>query len=289
MYFSISLVKTVLKVPKHSPEVAYPSNRRRAPGGVISMYLWDYRDLIGNLVVSDLKIKYASSVLGFAWSLLNPLMMMIILYLVFNNIYKNNQNNFVLYLLIGILAWRFFSTATTSALESIVMKQSLVKKIYIPREILVLGVTTSGLISSFLEFLVLLPLLVILGVGIYPTIVIFPVVQGLFFLIIYGLSLILASLYVYFRDLNQIWEVVIQLGFFLSPIVYPLSFVPVKYQGYYLLNPVTRVIGMYREIFLNGSLPGLYDFLVVLAFVAILLIVGNLVFGKLSRRFAEEV
>lgn len=256
---------------------------------LITMYLWDYRELIGNLVVSDLKIKYANSVLGFAWSLLNPLMMMVILYLVFSNIYKNNQENFIIYLLIGILSWRFFSTVTTSALESIVMKQSLVKKIFIPREILTLSVVISGLISSFLEFSVLLPLLVILGVGIYSTIVIFPVVQILFFLIIYGLSLILASLYVYFRDLNQIWQVAIQLGFFLCPIVYPLSFIPEKFQAYYMLNPVTRVIGMYRDIFLNGTIPGLSDFLVVLAFVAILLIAGNLVFSKLSRRFAEEV
>lgn len=256
---------------------------------MITMYLWDYRELIGNLVVSDLKIKYANSVLGFAWSLLNPLMMMVILYLVFSNIYKNNQENFIIYLLIGILSWRFFSMVTTSALESIVMKQSLVKKIFIPREILTLSVVISGLISSFLEFSVLLPLLVILGVGIYSTIVIFPVVQILFFLIIYGLSLILASLYVYFRDLNQIWQVAIQLGFFLCPIVYPLSFIPEKFQAYYMLNPVTRVIGMYRDIFLNGTIPGLSDFLVVLAFVAILLIAGNLVFNKLSRRFAEEV
>lgn len=261
----------------------------RAVRIVITMYLWDYRELIGNLVVSDLKIKYANSVLGFAWSLLNPLMMMVILYLVFSNIYKNNQENFIIYLLIGILSWRFFSTVTTSALESIVMKQSLVKKIFIPREILTLSVVISGLISSFLEFSVLLPLLVILGVGIYSTIVIFPVVQILFFLIIYGLSLILASLYVYFRDLNQIWQVAIQLGFFLCPIVYPLSFIPEKFQAYYMLNPVTRVIGMYRDIFLNGTIPGLSDFLVVLAFVAILLIAGNLVFNKLSRRFAEEV
>jgi lipopolysaccharide transport system permease protein len=256
---------------------------------VVTVYLWDYRDLIGNLVVSDLKIKYANSMLGFAWSLLNPLMMMVILYLVFSNIYRSSQQNFVIYLLIGILSWRFFSMVTTSSLESIVSKQSLVKKVYIPREILTLSMVISGLISSFLEFLVLIPLLIVLGVGIHSTIVLFPAIQVLFFLIIYGVSLILASLYVYFRDLNQIWGVAIQLGFFLCPIVYPLSLVPVQYQAYYLLNPVTRVMIMYRDIFINGTIPGLYDFLVVLAFVAILLVTGNLVFGKLSRRFAEEV
>jgi lipopolysaccharide transport system permease protein len=253
------------------------------------MYLWDYRELIGNLVVSDLKIKYADSMLGFAWSLLNPLIMMVILYLVFSNIYKSTQENFVIYLLIGILSWRFFSSVTASSLEAIVKRESLVKKIYIPREILTLSVVISGLISSFLEFLVLLPLLIALGVGIYPTVLLFPAIQLLFFLVIYGLSLILSSLYVYFRDLNQIWGVAIQLGFFLCPIVYPLSLVPAQYQAYYLLNPVTRIMVMYRDIFLSGTVPEPSDFLVVLAFVALLLIAGTLVFNRLSRRFAEEV
>ncbi len=255
----------------------------------MTIYLWDYRELIGNLVVSDLKIKYANSVLGFAWSLLNPLMMMVILYFVFSVIYKNNQQNFILYLLIGILSWRFFSIVTTSALESIVMKPSLVKKIYIPREILPLSTVISGLVSSFLEFTVLLPLLFLLGVGIHSAIIAFPVVQILYFFIVYGVSLILASLYVYVRDLNQLWSVAIQLGFFLSPIVYQVTLVPSRYLGLYGLNPVTRVINLYRDIFLNNTIPGLYDFLYILGFAAAMLIVGSLVFGRLSRRFAEEV
>jgi lipopolysaccharide transport system permease protein len=154
---------------------------------------------------------------------------------------------------------------------------------------LTLSMVISGLISSLLEFLVLIPILIVLGVGVYSTILLFPVVQILFFLIIYGLSLILSSLYVYFRDLDQIWGVVIQLGFFLCPIVYPLSLVPAQYQAYYLLNPVTRVMVMYRDIFLSGTVPGLSDFFVVLAFAALLLMAGTLVFNKLSRRFAEEV
>lgn len=253
------------------------------------MYLWDYRELIGNLVVSDLKIKYADSMLGFAWSMLNPLLMMIILYLIFSNFYRNTQENFVIYLLIGILSWRFFSIVTTSSLEAIVKRESLVKKIYIPREILTLSTVISGLISSFLEFLVLIPLLIVLGVGIHPTIILFPAVLLLFFFIIYGLSLILSSLYVYFRDLNQIWGVVIQLGFFLSPIMYEISLVPERLQFLYNLNPVTAIINMNREILLNGQLPDLTSIYVSLAAAIFLLIAGNVVFIRLEPRFAEEV
>ena len=105
---------------------------------------------------------------------------------------------------------------------AIVGKSSLVTKIYIPRQVLVMSTVLSSFISSILEFLVLVPLLIILGAGISPYILLFPVIHIIYFLIVYGISLILASLYVYYRDLNQIWDVLIQIGFFLSPIVYPL-------------------------------------------------------------------
>ncbi|HTX43646.1 MAG TPA: ABC transporter permease [Methanocella sp.] len=239
-------------------------------------------------MVSDLKVKYANSVLGFAWSLLNPLLMLIVLYFVFSNVFKG-EDHFVVYILIGLLAWRFFSIGTNAALNSIVGKPSLVTKIFIPRQILTLSSVLSGLISSTLEFIVLIPLLVIFGDGLKWTIILFPVVQLLFFLIIYGLSLMLASMYVYFRDLNQIWDVLLQLGMFLSPIVYPISVIPEQYRPIYLLNPITCVISMYRDIFLYGYIPQISDLLIVVVSIAVLLSAGTLTFNKLSRRFAEEV
>ena len=252
------------------------------------MYIFKYKELIRTLVVSDLKTKYSSSVLGFAWSMLNPLLMMLVLYFVFSNMFTS-QENFIVYLLTGILAWRFFAMGTTMAMGSIVGKSNLVTKVYIPREILTLSVTISSLISSILEFLVLIPLLIILKAGISSTILFFPLIHLLSFLIIYGLGLILSSLFVYYRDLNQIWDVVLQVGFFLSPIMYPLSLVPPKYMSYYMLNPITRLIGMYRDIFIYGTIPGISDFLIVLMFGLLLLFIGSALFKRLSRRFAEEV
>lgn len=100
------------------------------------MYLFEYSELIKNLVISDLKVKYQSSALGFAWSMLNPLLMMLVLYFVFSNVFKFQQEHFDLYLLIGIIAWRFLANGTMTAMTSIVGKPSLVTKIYIPREVL---------------------------------------------------------------------------------------------------------------------------------------------------------
>ena len=253
------------------------------------MYLFEYSELIKNLVTSDLKVKYRSSVLGFAWSMLNPLLMMLVLYAVFNNIFRFEQEHFALYLLIGIIAWRFLANGTITAMSSIVGKPSLVTKIFIPREVLTFSIAMSAFISSILEFAVLIPLLLIFGVSLSFTMLLFPVIHILFFVMVYGLSLVLASLYVYYRDLNQIWDILLQVGFYLAPIIYPLTLVPEKYIFYYMLNPVTRLIVMYRDILLYNTIPSAIDFLIVAMCGLIFLIIGTTIFRKLSPRFAEEV
>jgi lipopolysaccharide transport system permease protein len=253
------------------------------------MWIVEYRELIKILTISDLKVKYQSSVLGFAWSLLNPLLMMLVLYLVFSNVFKANQDHFALYLLIGIISWRFLSIGTSASMMAIVGKSSLVTKIYIPRQVLVVSTVLSSFISSILEFLVLVPLLIILGAGFSPYILLFPVIHMVYFLIVYGISLILASLYVYYRDLNQIWDVLIQIGFFLSPIVYPLTTVPPQYMKYYMLNPITVMIQMYRDVLLYHRPPALQDLALTLAVGLAIVAAGSLIFKRLERRFAEEI
>lgn len=253
------------------------------------MWLIKYRDLLWNLTITDLKIKYQSSALGFAWSLLNPLLMMLVLYFVFVNVFRFNQDNFALYILVGLIAWRFFANGTSMAMSSIVGRSSLVTKIYIPRQILVLSIALSCFISSLLEFCVLIPLLFIFGVKITPYILFLPIVHGIFFFIVFGVSLMLAALYVYYRDLNQIWEVCIQLGFFLSPICYPLSTIPVKYLPYYLLNPITLLMEMYRNFLLYGIGPFPLSILYIIIVGVILMVIGMAVFKRLERQFAEAM
>ena len=120
---------------------------------------------------------------------------------------------------------------TGSALRAIVSKPSLVTKVYIPRETLTLSAVISCLISSLLEFVVLFPILFLIGPGIHATILLFPIIMLLGFLVIYAISLFLSSLYVYFRDLNQVWDVVMQLGFFACPIAYSASVIPAAYHS----------------------------------------------------------
>lgn len=253
------------------------------------MWIVEYRELIRILTVSDLKVKYQSSVLGFAWSLLNPLFMMLVLYLVFSNVFKADQDYFALYLLIGIVSWRFLANGTSASMMAIVGKSSLVTKIYIPRQVLVLSTVLSSFISSLLEFLVLFVLIIIFGVKLSPNILLFPFIYVIYFVLVYGMSLALAALYVYYRDLNQIWEVLLQLGFFLSPVVYPLTTVPAEYLNIYMLNPVTDFMQIYRDILLYSQTPSLASIAFVLISAIISLAAGAAIFKRLERRFAEEI
>jgi lipopolysaccharide transport system permease protein len=253
------------------------------------MWITEYRDLITILTISDLRVKYQSSVLGFAWSLINPLFTLLILYVVFSRIYQMSGSTFVLFLFVGIVTWRFLANGTTRGMASIVNNPGLVKKIYIPRHVLVFSSVLSSLISSILEFVVLFCIIFILGVQFSLTVLLFPLVFFLFFLIVYAVSLFLSSLYVYYRDVNQVWEVLLQAGFFLVPIVYPISVIPEQYLQLYLLNPITVIIEIFRDILIYGTLPPA-TYLAYTAIVAIVLLAaGKLLFTKLERRFAEVV
>lgn len=253
------------------------------------MWITEYWDLIEILTVSDLRIKYQSSVLGFAWSLINPLFTLLILYLVFSRIYQMSESQFVLFLFVGIVTWRFLTNGTTRGMASIVNSPGLVKKIYIPRHILVFSSVLSSLISAFLEFIVLFCLIFIIKVQFSLTILLFPLVFLIFFIIVYALSLGLASLYVYYRDLNQVWEVLLQAGFFLVPIVYPISVIPEQYLPIYMLNPITVIIEIFRDILIYGTLPPAI-YVAYSALIAVVLLgIGQLLFKMLERRFAEVV
>lgn len=135
--------------------------------------MWQYRELIKNLTVVELKNRYQNTSLGFLWSILSPFLLALVLYIVFKNVYRQEEN-FAANLLVGIIAWRFFANGTIFCLNSIVSKPSLVTKVYIPREILTLSTALSNLISSILEFVVLLPILFVLVGSLPLTVLLFP-------------------------------------------------------------------------------------------------------------------
>jgi lipopolysaccharide transport system permease protein len=252
--------------------------------------IWVVRhwDLIQTLTVNDLKIKYQHTYIGLLWSLLSPLLLLAVLYFVFYTI-RHLEANFAQYLLVGILTWRFFTTATSSSVTVIKQKAGILENIVLPSEIFVLTKNLSALISFTFEFIILIPLVALVTGTISPFALLFPFVHILFLFLTFGLSLILASLYPYFRDLEEIWPFVIQIGFFLCPIIYPISMIPQTIKGIYLLNPVTQVMIMYRDLVLGSVLPSASSFCYVLLFGAGLCITGYLLFKRLEKRFVEVI
>jgi len=248
-----------------------------------------YLDVITVLAQKDFKVRYRNSVLGFVWSLLNPLAYMIILTLVFSYLLRVSIPNFAAWVLIGLLVWRFFSIATNQSLFSIVGNPSLVSKVYVPRHIIVLSTNLASFLGAALEFVVLLPLLVVLGVNLTPYALFLSAILVMEFLLVFALSLSLSSLNLKYRDFYQVWDIALQLGFFLSPIVYDASLIPARYRLLYSLNPVTRLIESTRGIFLLHQFPSLFDTAIIVSSIAIFLLIGFLIFGRLERRFAEEL
>ena len=250
--------------------------------------MWQYRELIKNLTVAEFKNRYQNTSLGFLWSLLSPFLLAGVLYFFFRHLF-GQEENFLVNLLVGLMAWRFFAVGTSSSLGAIVGKPSLVTKVHIPRQILVLSNVLANLISSLLEFIVLLPIIFVLLGRLPITVLLFPLVHFLYFWLIYGAGLLLSALFVYFRDLNQIWEVLVNILFFCTPVFYPLSIIPDYLMTYYMLNPVTQFIGIYRGVMVAGEIPSLQSLIAVVIAGIAAYFVGNLVFSKLQRRFAEEI
>jgi len=251
--------------------------------------LRNYCDILIVLAEKDFKIRYRNSVLGFVWALLNPLATMAILTLVFSYLLRVNIPNFAAWLLVALLVWRFFSVGTAQGLFSIVGNPSLVSKVNVPRYLIVLSNNLANFIGSSLEFLVLLPLLVWLGVGLTVYALILPLLIVLEFLLVFALSLSLSALNLKYRDFYQLWDIALQLGFWLSPIVYDASLIPPRFRLSYSLNPMTSLIDAVRRIFLEQQLPTAFDMAVILASIILFLALGLLIFRRYEKRFAEEL
>ena len=251
--------------------------------------LWDYRHLTFKLAMSEFKLRYKNSVLGFLWSLIEPLLMLIVLYIVFTNFMRVNIEHYQLFLLMGIISWNMLSRGTTMSLNSILGKPSLVKKVYFPREVLVISSSITALMMTLLEFIVFGIFMAVFAVMPGATIVYFPVILFIEFLLVLGLSFGLASLNVFYRDIQYIWAVIIQAGFFAAPIIYPVSIIPEKYVWIIKLNPMTSIIEMLRGSVIYSTSPTTGDTAFVIVSALVVLAFGYLIFLRLESRFAEEM
>lgn len=258
------------------------------------------RVLLRELVVTDFKLRYQGSVLGYAWSLLKPLFLFAIMYVVFGLLVKlGSVEHYAVYLLLGIVLWTFFSEATNQGLSSIINRGDIIRKISFPKYIIVLSTTISALINLTLNLVIVAVLMVLNGVSLGPVAGLLPLYILEIYILALGLAFFLSALNVKYRDTAHIWEIIMQAAFYATPVIYPLSLVILKSElaaKLILLNPVAQAIQDARYVLVTHesvTISLLYGsplfMLIPLVIVLIIFFGGIAYFNKNSKHFAETI
>ncbi|HUF40142.1 MAG TPA: ABC transporter permease [Anaerolineales bacterium] len=248
-----------------------------------------YRYLIWQLISRNIKIRYKRSFLGIAWSMLNPLGTMIVMVIVFSTLFGRGVN-YPVYLLTGLLAWSFFSEASTMIINSMIWGSSLLQRIYLPRTAFALSAVGTGLVNLLLAIIPLLIIMLFTGAPIRPAVLftLIPMLLLLMFTLGVGLALSIGAMY--FADISEMFKVVLRAWMYLTPIIYPESLLASNGYGWVLrFNPMYYLIRVFREPFETGTLPSWDVFLPALLIAVFTLVLGWLVFTWYSDEFTHLV
>ena len=243
------------------------------------------------MAITDFKVKYDNSALGYLWSLLKPLLMFGTLYLVFSVFIRWDVENYKLYLLLGIILWNFLSEVTLNSMVLLSGKAPILKKIYFPRWIIVIASSLTSVFTLLLNIVIFFVFFIFSGAEFHHTIWLLAVYLVELYVFVVGVTLLLCAFYPKFRDVHHIWEVFVQLGFWATPIIYPISIVPEKYHTLIFLNPVARIIQGCRQALIGSGSEflSLSSHLIILSFAVPIFLVGLAMYNKMSCNFAEEL
>ena len=287
------------------PIYIYNADRRIGNWRVKARELWQYRNLLRNMVVRDLKARYKNSVLGILWSILNPMFLMLVFTILFSVMANNQIRDYPIFVLAGLIPWNFFSGSLISGTTSITGNSGLVKKVYFPRELLPLAALLSNLVNFLFAFVVLVVFLYIFGIGLTQHALWVPLILVTQLIFTLGLSLLLGSLTVFYRDVLMILEVVILAWFFMTPVFYSLelfgqsltiagiTFNPAQVMRW--VNPMASIIDGYRTVlwgtYSSGGPVSMNPAFLLRTFVTavIVLITGYAVFARLNPLFGEKL
>lgn len=255
----------------------------------IRSQIWQKKSLIFNFAISDLKIRYRNSVLGFFWTFLEPLLMLSVLYIIFTNLFNTKIEHFPLYLLLGIILWSMFARGTQTGLNSILSRSSILNQIYIPREIPPISSALTSLFMLCFEFMAFAIFLIAFKFIPPVTIIFLPLIVFLEFILILGISLPLSVLNIRYRDIQFIWGVILQVGFFLTPIFYKLDILPDNIQKILFFSPMVRIVDIAHDITLYNVFPSTESILAAVGIVFSIFLIGYAVFKKLEPKIIEEL
>ena len=244
-----------------------------------------YNSLLKNLIERDLKVKYRRSALGIMWSVLNPLLMMLVISAVFANVFKFDIKDFPIYYITGAWIFNFVSEATSSSLSSVIGAAPLIKKVYIPKYIFPLEKCLFSFVNMVFSLIAVAIVYAIFGVQLHWTILLFPVIMIYALIFSIGLSLVLSTYNVFFRDIGHLYSVWITAWMYFTPIIYPINALPEAMIKIIKLNPLYYYVEYAREIMIYGNIPSLTQNIICIGFSLIILVIGLFVFNKKQDKF----
>lgn len=252
--------------------------------------IFQYREMIFSLVKRDLRGRYKGSVLGFLWTFINPLLQLLVYTMVFSAIMRSGIKDYYMFLFVALVPWIFFSTSLTGGASCIIAQQDMVKKIYFPREVLPIAHVTSQFINMLFCFVVIFAVLIIGRYQLhFKALLCLPVVMIVEYILALGITMVVAAVTVYLRDVEYILGILTMAWQFLTPVMYGVDMVPEQLKKIFYVNPMTPIIIAYRKILYEGQVPQL-DTLVSGALMGILiLVIGWILFHRLQKHFVEEL
>lgn len=252
--------------------------------------IYNYREMIYNLVRKDLRGRYKGSVLGFLWTFINPLLQLVVYTIVFSMIMRAGIEKYYLFLFVALIPWTFFSNCISGGCASILNEKSLVTKIYFPREVIPISFVTSSFMNMLFSFIVVLLVVFFFGDNVNVlAMVSLPIIMVIEYILALGCTLLLSALTVYFRDLQHIMGIVSMAWQFLTPVMYSEDMVPDELMPIFLCNPMTKIINAYRDVLYYGKFPDFGELMLPTFISVVILIIGFAVFHKLQRNFVEEL
>jgi ABC-type polysaccharide/polyol phosphate export permease len=263
------------------------TGRPRRRGGLIASAreLLSFNEVLQELVKRDLKVRYKRSILGIFWTMLNPLLMMLITTIVFSNLFKGSINNFPIYVLSGYLVWTFFSQSTVAASSSILDSAGLTRKVYLPPALFPLASISSALINLTLALVPLFLIMFVTGSTFTWSLLVLPFAAIILALFSYGLGLMLSSSAVFFRDAVYTYQVLLVAWMYLTPLFYPEEIIPAQFKVFLYLNPIYHLVELFRAPIYRGVLPDLSDVSISLFFAGGAVLLGWWFFESTRKRF----
>jgi ABC-2 type transport system permease protein len=254
------------------------------------MELYQYREMLKNMVRKDLRTRYKGSFFGFLWTFINPLLQLVVYSVIFTTIMRfRDIENYSMFLFVALLPWIFFSSSLMSSTGSIINNKELIKKIFFPREIIPLSVVTSGFVNLLFGFVIIFTALFISGIGISRALLWLPLVLLAIFIVTLGFSLLFSALNVYVRDLEHILGIVTMAWFYFTPVLYKVDMIPARFIKLFYMNPMTPIILSFRDILYYGKAPDLKLLGITMAAGLLLVVFSHFIFKRLQKNFAEEI